>query len=223
MFTIRSDHFVHDDHVCNLLLDDLVINSGSKPDVNNVARGPDQACSSVSFWQEVTFRGPGHVHGRITFDRCEFLQIVFKMTILFSDRILLNSAFGSATLSITGLGYRVPFFQKEHVVHGANISSASMEPLGLQRRLFEQPFFRSPPIAHHVVLGDLEVFVPSTHSFPREFSFHRLGARFSPSLLSEQFFPNLHLPCLIYRQCGETPIFTVATTTALSCLLVRIT
>ena len=45
LFTIRIDHFVHDDHVCNFLLDDLVIDSGASPDVKNVARGPDQPCS----------------------------------------------------------------------------------------------------------------------------------------------------------------------------------
>ena len=45
LFTIRIDHFVHDDHVCNFLLDDLVIDSGGEPDVKNVARGPDQPCS----------------------------------------------------------------------------------------------------------------------------------------------------------------------------------
>ena len=47
MFTIRIDHFVHDDYVCNLLLDDLVIDV--KPDVNNVARGPHQPCSPDCF------------------------------------------------------------------------------------------------------------------------------------------------------------------------------
>ena len=45
LFSIRIDHLVHDDHVCNSLLDDLAINSGAKPDVNNVARGTDQPCS----------------------------------------------------------------------------------------------------------------------------------------------------------------------------------
>ena len=34
-------HSVHDDYACNFLLDDLV-SSGTKPDVNNVARGLDQ-------------------------------------------------------------------------------------------------------------------------------------------------------------------------------------
>ena len=45
MITIKTDHFVHDDYVCNFLLDDLVIDSGAKLDVNNVARGPDRPCS----------------------------------------------------------------------------------------------------------------------------------------------------------------------------------
>ena len=45
LFTIWIDHIVHDDHVCNFLLDDLVIDSGAKNDVKNVARGPDQPCS----------------------------------------------------------------------------------------------------------------------------------------------------------------------------------
>ena len=45
LFAIRIDHIVHDDHVCNFLLDDLVTDSGAKPDVKNVARGPDQPCS----------------------------------------------------------------------------------------------------------------------------------------------------------------------------------
>ena len=35
------DHFVHEDYVCNFLLDNLVICSGTKPDVNNFARGPE--------------------------------------------------------------------------------------------------------------------------------------------------------------------------------------
>ena len=43
--TMRIDHFVHDDYVCNFPLDDLVIDSGAQPNVNNVARGPDQRCS----------------------------------------------------------------------------------------------------------------------------------------------------------------------------------
>ena len=36
LFTIRIDHFVHDDCGCNLLLDDLVTDSGAELDVNNV-------------------------------------------------------------------------------------------------------------------------------------------------------------------------------------------
>ena len=35
--------------MCNLLLDDFVVDSGAKPDVNNVVRGPDQLCSFDSF------------------------------------------------------------------------------------------------------------------------------------------------------------------------------
>ena len=49
LFTIGMDLFVHDDRVCNFLLGDLVIDSCGKPDVNNVARGPDQPCSSDCF------------------------------------------------------------------------------------------------------------------------------------------------------------------------------
>ena len=49
LFTIRIDHFEHDDYVCNPLLDGLVIDSGAKPDVDNVARGPDQPCSPDCF------------------------------------------------------------------------------------------------------------------------------------------------------------------------------
>ena len=49
LFTIRIDHFVYDDNVCNLLFGDLVIDSGAKPDVNNVARGPHQLCSPDCF------------------------------------------------------------------------------------------------------------------------------------------------------------------------------
>ena len=41
LFLIRIDHLTHDDYVCYLLLDDLVIDLGAKPDVKNVARGPD--------------------------------------------------------------------------------------------------------------------------------------------------------------------------------------
>ena len=48
-FLIRIDHSVHDDYVCNFLLDDLVISSGTKPDVSNVARGPDQQRSLDCF------------------------------------------------------------------------------------------------------------------------------------------------------------------------------
>ena len=43
------DHTVHDDYVCNFLRDDLVISSGTKPDVNSVARGPDQQRSLDCF------------------------------------------------------------------------------------------------------------------------------------------------------------------------------
>ena len=45
--TIRIDHFEHDDYVCNFLLDDLVISSGTEPDVINVARGPEQPRSPI--------------------------------------------------------------------------------------------------------------------------------------------------------------------------------
>ena len=49
LYTIRIDHSVHDDFVCNFLLDDLVINCGSKLDVNHIARGPVQARSLDCF------------------------------------------------------------------------------------------------------------------------------------------------------------------------------
>ena len=45
------DHSMHDDYAGNFLLDDLVINSGTKPDVNNVARGSDQQRSLDCFSQ----------------------------------------------------------------------------------------------------------------------------------------------------------------------------
>ena len=53
LFTIRIDHFVHDDYVCNLLLDDLVIDSGAELDVN-VARSPDSRIFPRSVLQAVT-------------------------------------------------------------------------------------------------------------------------------------------------------------------------
>ena len=50
LFTIGMDHFVHDDRVCNFLfwtiLSSILV---PRPDVNNVARGPDQPCSSDCF------------------------------------------------------------------------------------------------------------------------------------------------------------------------------
>ena len=49
LFTIKIDHFVHNNYVCNLLVDDLVIDSGTESDVDNVARGPDQPCSPDCF------------------------------------------------------------------------------------------------------------------------------------------------------------------------------
>ena len=42
---------MHDDYQCNFLLDDLVVSSGTKSDVNNVARGPDQQLSLECFTQ----------------------------------------------------------------------------------------------------------------------------------------------------------------------------
>ena len=39
---VALSNSVHDVYVCNFLLDDLVISSGIEPDVNNVARGPNQ-------------------------------------------------------------------------------------------------------------------------------------------------------------------------------------
>ena len=62
------DHSVHDDYACNFLLDDLVISSGTKPDVNNVARGSDQQRSLDCFSQGmidavVSFQG---VYSRLT-------------------------------------------------------------------------------------------------------------------------------------------------------------
>ena len=36
------NHSVHDDYVCNFLLDDLFISSGTKSEVDNVAQGPGQ-------------------------------------------------------------------------------------------------------------------------------------------------------------------------------------
>ena len=39
----------HDDYLCNSLLDDLVISSGTKLDVDNVVRGPDQQRSLDCF------------------------------------------------------------------------------------------------------------------------------------------------------------------------------
>ena len=45
----RTEHFVHDGRVCNVLLDNLVIDAGAESEVNNVARGPDQPCSSDCF------------------------------------------------------------------------------------------------------------------------------------------------------------------------------
>ena len=38
LFTIRIDHLIHDDYVCNPVLNDLVIDFGDELDVNNVAR-----------------------------------------------------------------------------------------------------------------------------------------------------------------------------------------
>ena len=43
------EHSVRDDYVCNILLDDLVISSGSELDVDNVARVPDQQLSLDCF------------------------------------------------------------------------------------------------------------------------------------------------------------------------------
>ena len=41
----------HNDHVCNFLLDDLAIISGTKPHVISVPRGPDQPLSPDCFTQ----------------------------------------------------------------------------------------------------------------------------------------------------------------------------
>ena len=49
LFMIRIDHLIHDVHVYNPLLDDLVIDVGAELDVNNVARGPHQPLSSDCF------------------------------------------------------------------------------------------------------------------------------------------------------------------------------
>ena len=49
LFMTRIDHLIHDDNVCNSLLDDVVIDFGAKFDVSNVARGADQPCSSDCF------------------------------------------------------------------------------------------------------------------------------------------------------------------------------
>ena len=62
------DHSVHDDYACNFFLDDLVISSGTKPDVNNVPRGSDQQrsldCSSQGMIDAVvSFQG---VYSRLT-------------------------------------------------------------------------------------------------------------------------------------------------------------
>ena len=43
-FLMRIDHSVHDDYLCNLLLDDLVIDFGAKRGANNVTRGSDKPC-----------------------------------------------------------------------------------------------------------------------------------------------------------------------------------
>ena len=42
LFTIRIDHFIHVDDVCDFLSGDFVIGSGMKSDAYSVARGPDQ-------------------------------------------------------------------------------------------------------------------------------------------------------------------------------------
>ena len=45
LFMIRIDHLIRDDDACHPLLDDLVINFGDDPDVNNVVRDPVQNSS----------------------------------------------------------------------------------------------------------------------------------------------------------------------------------
>ena len=46
---IRIDHLIRDDYVCNLLVNDLVIDLGDDLDVNKVARDSDQSNSSDCF------------------------------------------------------------------------------------------------------------------------------------------------------------------------------
>ena len=46
LFIIWMDHLMHDDCVCNPLLNDLVIDLDDDPGFDSTARGLDQPCSS---------------------------------------------------------------------------------------------------------------------------------------------------------------------------------
>ena len=86
---IRIDHLIHDGYVCNPLLDDRVTDLGAELDCNNVARGPDQPCSSDCY-----------THAMVNYSRRKLLRSVLQ-----ADTRILSGLLGRRS-AVTKFGDR---------------------------------------------------------------------------------------------------------------------